>query len=91
MSFIGDNGTAAPKLQNAALSSEELQVAFEQCVQVRISILTTEDPPPLLCLADIVGPLEYFYFSNVNRRFSCRKLIRDTGKWKIILVIPSKD
>lgn len=34
MSFIGHDGKAAPKLHNAQLSVVDLQMAYEQCIEV---------------------------------------------------------
>jgi RIO kinase 3 len=38
MSFIGEDGRPAPKLKEAILNETELKSAYEQCVQVRISL-----------------------------------------------------
>lgn len=34
MSFIGKNQQPAPKLKDAVLSPRQLQLAYEQCIQV---------------------------------------------------------
>ncbi len=37
MSFIGENQVAAPKLVNANLSHADMQIAYEQCIEVSCS------------------------------------------------------
>lgn len=49
MSFIGEDGCAAPKLKDAELDDEQLQVAYEQCVEVR-PFLRHCRPSVLTCL-----------------------------------------
>ena len=38
LSFIGEHQKAAPKLKNAQLSPDDLQLAYEQCTEVRIRV-----------------------------------------------------
>ncbi len=38
MSFIGKDGKAAPKLREAHLNTVDMQMAYEQCIQVSVLI-----------------------------------------------------
>ena len=38
MSFIGENQVPAPKLKDANLSYPDMQIAYEQCIEVNMQL-----------------------------------------------------